>query len=119
MATAKQFKFSPMHSVFVYQAIKKLRLNRETTRVIIQGFGNVGSNAALLMAEAVKKAGVPDGLDLPFSDATFDSVSVRFGYMFFPDLAKATAEKKAGPPGSPRRRASARAPKNAQSTCSR
>jgi SAM-dependent methyltransferase len=30
--------------------------------------------------------------DLPFGNATFDSVSVRFGYMFFPDLAKATAE---------------------------
>ena len=30
--------------------------------------------------------------DLPFADATFDSVSVRFGYMFFPDLALATAE---------------------------
>ena len=30
--------------------------------------------------------------DLPFGEATFDSVSVRFGYMFFPDLAKATAE---------------------------
>jgi SAM-dependent methyltransferase len=30
--------------------------------------------------------------DLPFGDATFDSVSVRFGYMFFPDLAAATAE---------------------------
>jgi SAM-dependent methyltransferase len=30
--------------------------------------------------------------ELPFQDATFDSVSVRFGYMFFPDLAKATAE---------------------------
>ncbi len=30
--------------------------------------------------------------DLPFSDAEFDSVSVRFGYMFFPDPAKATAE---------------------------
>src|SRR4051794_22021074 len=30
--------------------------------------------------------------DLPFGDATFDSVSVRFGYMFFPDAAKATAE---------------------------
>jgi SAM-dependent methyltransferase len=29
---------------------------------------------------------------LPFGDATFDSVSVRFGYMFFPDLTKATAE---------------------------
>src|SRR3954453_3586797 len=30
--------------------------------------------------------------DLPFGDATFDSVSVRFGYMFFPDPARATAE---------------------------
>lgn len=30
--------------------------------------------------------------DLPFEDATFDSVSVRFGYMFFPDVAKATEE---------------------------
>ena len=30
--------------------------------------------------------------DLPFDDATFDSVSVRFGYMFFPDEAKATTE---------------------------
>ena len=30
--------------------------------------------------------------DLPFQDASFDSVSVRFGYMFFPDMAKATAE---------------------------
>src|SRR6202167_3219698 len=33
------------------QAIKKLGLNRDTTRVIVQGFGNVGSNAALLMAQ--------------------------------------------------------------------
>ncbi|MFD8491779.1 class I SAM-dependent methyltransferase [Amycolatopsis sp. NPDC059657] len=30
--------------------------------------------------------------DLPFGDAAFDSVSVRFGYMFFPDMATATAE---------------------------
>jgi SAM-dependent methyltransferase len=30
--------------------------------------------------------------DLPFADGAFDSVSVRFGYMFFPDLAGATAE---------------------------
>jgi len=30
--------------------------------------------------------------DLPFDDATFESVSVRFGYMFFPDVVKATAE---------------------------
>jgi SAM-dependent methyltransferase len=30
--------------------------------------------------------------DLPFDDAEFDSVSVRFGYMFFPDVGKATAE---------------------------
>jgi SAM-dependent methyltransferase len=30
--------------------------------------------------------------ELPFDDATFDSVSVRFGYMFFPNMARATAE---------------------------
>jgi glutamate dehydrogenase (NAD(P)+) len=34
------------------QAIKKLGMNRESTRVIVQGFGNVGSNAAKLMADA-------------------------------------------------------------------
>lgn len=30
--------------------------------------------------------------DLPFADAAFDSVSVRFGYMFLPDLGAATGE---------------------------
>lgn len=30
--------------------------------------------------------------ELPFGDATFDSISVRFGYMFLPDLARATDE---------------------------
>lgn len=30
--------------------------------------------------------------DLPFDNATFNSVSVRFGYMFFPDVAHATSE---------------------------
>ena len=30
--------------------------------------------------------------DLPFDDASFDGVSVRFGYMFLPDLEAATAE---------------------------
>jgi len=34
------------------EAIKKLGLNRDRTRVIVQGFGNVGSNAARLMATA-------------------------------------------------------------------
>jgi glutamate dehydrogenase (NAD(P)+) len=34
------------------EALKKLRMNRETTRVIVQGFGNVGSNAAKLMSNA-------------------------------------------------------------------
>ncbi|HKU19947.1 MAG TPA: Glu/Leu/Phe/Val dehydrogenase [Terriglobales bacterium] len=33
------------------EAMKKLNLNRDRTRVIIQGFGNVGSNAARLMHE--------------------------------------------------------------------
>ena len=34
------------------EAIKKLGLRPESTRVIVQGCGNVGSNAALLMAQA-------------------------------------------------------------------
>jgi glutamate dehydrogenase (NAD(P)+) len=38
--------------IVVDEAIKKLGLSRESTRVIVQGFGNVGSNAARLMAEA-------------------------------------------------------------------
>src|SRR6266567_1220932 len=34
------------------ESLRKLGLSRESSRVIIQGFGNVGSNAARLMAEA-------------------------------------------------------------------
>jgi glutamate dehydrogenase (NAD(P)+) len=34
------------------EAIKKLGLSRDGTRVIVQGFGNVGSNAARLMASS-------------------------------------------------------------------
>jgi glutamate dehydrogenase (NAD(P)+) len=34
------------------EAMKRLGLNREDVRVIVQGFGNVGSNAARLMHEA-------------------------------------------------------------------
>jgi glutamate dehydrogenase (NAD(P)+) len=33
------------------EALKKLSMNREETRVVVQGFGNVGSNAAHLMYE--------------------------------------------------------------------
>jgi glutamate dehydrogenase (NAD(P)+) len=56
------------------QALKKLGMSRENTRVIIQGFGNVGSNAAKLMFEAgYKVIGIaewdgglynPKGLDI-------------------------------------------------------
>ena len=34
------------------EAVKKLGMSPESTRVIVQGFGNVGSNAALLMYQA-------------------------------------------------------------------
>jgi len=34
------------------EALKRLNMSRESTRVIVQGFGNVGSNAARLMHEA-------------------------------------------------------------------
>jgi len=55
-----------------------------------------------MLAVAVRRAeaqGIPSvettvcsADELPFDDAVFDSVSVRFGYMFFPDPAAATAE---------------------------
>src|SRR5437764_8061745 len=61
------------------EALKKLRMQRETTRIIIQGFGNVGSNAAKLMAdEGYKIIGIaeidgglfnPNGIDI---DALLD-----------------------------------------------
>src|ERR1700726_1336551 len=38
--------------IVVDEAVKKLGMTRERSRVIVQGFGNVGSNAALLMHEA-------------------------------------------------------------------
>ena len=57
------------------QAIQRLGLPRETTRVIVQGFGNVGSNAALLLHRAgYKVIGIDEfdgglhratGLDVP------------------------------------------------------
>src|SRR3977135_401721 len=34
------------------EALRKFNMSRESTRVIVQGFGNVGSNAAVLMHEA-------------------------------------------------------------------
>src|ERR1700704_3203667 len=34
------------------EALKKFQMDRQSTRVIIQGFGNVGSNAAKLMSDA-------------------------------------------------------------------
>jgi glutamate dehydrogenase (NAD(P)+) len=34
------------------EALKRLGMSRESTRVVVQGFGNVGSNAARLMHEA-------------------------------------------------------------------
>jgi len=54
-------------------------LNIATRRADAQGMTNVETK-------------VCSADDLPFGDATFDSISVRFGYMFFPDVAQATAE---------------------------
>src|SRR6267154_1691448 len=39
------------------EAIKKLGLSRESSRVIVQGFGNVGSNAAHLMQGGIQSCG--------------------------------------------------------------
>lgn len=65
-------------------------------RVVLTDLAPEMLDVALRRAAALGIANVETAAcsadDLPFADATFDSVSVRFGYMFFPDVAKATAE---------------------------
>jgi glutamate dehydrogenase (NAD(P)+) len=78
------------------EAIKKLGLNRESTRVIVQGFGNVGSNAAKLMSEAGYKIIAilevdgaiynKNGLDL---DALWEYRQRNGTILGFPDADKA------------------------------
>ncbi|MDQ1743614.1 MAG: hypothetical protein QOE23_1953 [Pseudonocardiales bacterium] len=71
-------KLAPRGSVMLTDLAPEM-LEVATRRAREQGLGNV-------------EARVCSADDLPFDDATFDSVSVRFGYMFFPDPARATAE---------------------------
>ena len=52
----------------------------------------IASRRAAVMGVTNVETEVCSADDLPFGDATFDGVSVRFGYMFFPDTAQATAE---------------------------
>lgn len=53
---------------------------------------DVASRRAAAQGIANVETRVCSAESLPFDDATFDSVSVRFGYMFFPDVAAATSE---------------------------
>ena len=55
------------------KAVEKLGWKRESTRVIVQGFGNVGSIAALLMHQAgYKIVGVADVAGALYNEAGFD-----------------------------------------------
>jgi glutamate dehydrogenase (NAD(P)+) len=55
------------------KAIEKLKMKREECRVVIQGFGNVGSMAAMLLAEAgYKIIGVSDIHGGLFNEKGFD-----------------------------------------------
>ncbi len=59
------------------RAIEKLNMRRETCRVIIQGFGNVGSMAATLMSEAgYKIIGLADIHGALFNEKGFDIAAV-------------------------------------------
>jgi glutamate dehydrogenase (NAD(P)+) len=82
------------------EAIKKLNMKKEETRVIVQGFGNVGSNAADLMCKAgYKVIGIGEfdgglynakGIDIP---ALVEYKSRNNTIVGFPGAeAKATAE---------------------------
>jgi SAM-dependent methyltransferase len=71
-------RLSPKGRVVLTDLVPKM-LDIAARRARAQGVANIGTK-------------VCSADDLPFDDATFDSVSVRFGYMFFPDVARATAE---------------------------
>jgi SAM-dependent methyltransferase len=71
-------KLAPKGHVVVTDLAAEM-LDVAARRARAQGITNIGTKAC-------------SADDLPFADATFDSISVRLGYMFFPDVAKATAE---------------------------
>jgi SAM-dependent methyltransferase len=71
-------KLAPKGRVVLTDLVAEM-LDIAARRAKAQGVGNIETK-------------VCSADDLPFDDATFDGVSVRFGYMFFPDVAKATAE---------------------------
>ncbi|HET9400007.1 MAG TPA: Glu/Leu/Phe/Val dehydrogenase [Candidatus Acidoferrales bacterium] len=55
------------------RAIEKLGMKRETTRVVVQGFGNVGSMAAMLLHEAgYKIVGIADIHGALYNEKGFD-----------------------------------------------
>ena len=59
------------------EALKRFRWQRETTRVIVQGFGNVGSQAARLMYEAgYKIIGVAD-----ISGGVFNTAGINIHHL--------------------------------------
>ena len=71
-------KRSPKGRVVLTDLVGEM-LDIATQRARAQGIANI--DTAVCSAD-----------ELPFNDASFESISVRFGYMFFPDVAKATAE---------------------------
>jgi SAM-dependent methyltransferase len=71
-------RLSPKGCVVLTDLVREM-LDIATRRARVQGISNIETK-------------VCSADDLPFDDAMFDGVSVRFGYMFFPDLVKATTE---------------------------
>lgn len=66
------------------------------TRVVLTDLSSEMLDVARRRADALGVTNIETRVcaadDLPYPDASFATVSVRFGYMFFPDLAAATAE---------------------------
>jgi SAM-dependent methyltransferase len=71
-------KLAPRGRVVVTDLAPEM-LDVATRRAAAQGIANVETR-------------VCSADDLPFDDGVFHSISVRFGYMFLPDMAKATDE---------------------------
>lgn len=57
-----------------------------------EGMLNIANENAKLRGIDNYQTQVSDVSELPFEDNTFDAISCRFGYMFFPDMLMATKE---------------------------
>lgn len=71
---------------------RKLKNGKVIITDLAEGMLTVAKEKAAAMGINNLETQACDVSNLPFADNTFDAISCRFGYMFFPDMLQATKE---------------------------